>query len=142
MVSQADIRKERVEALSRMLEKIDSLKIEVEHVEPIVVRHRAVIWWNANRGPQNREYVSISTSSAVIDRITVNYIRHKLTKYDKLVLGLFNKAGQITGARRLHERVMSEIARVYPSLRDECERQMKARYSRDLNAITVWKSDD
>lgn len=141
MASQAEVRKRSISKLAAAIDKIDSLSIRVERVDLLVVRHQAVVWWNRHRARDN-DFVSLSARQSLIDRVVVNYIRHTYTKYDKLVLGVVGRPGQRTCSRRLHTRILAEIAAVYPSLSDECKRQIASRQSRDLETIRTWVHDD
>lgn len=142
VVSQADLRKERTEALARLLDQIDSTKIEIDRLDIQVVRHRAVVWWNTNRGHMSREFISPLATNEMIDRVTVNFIRHKMSNYDSVARTFMHKPGQTSAIRRWHVRVTDEIGKLYPSLRDECLRQIMARASRDTRSIRTWVHGD
>lgn len=51
-------------------------------------------------------------------RWTVNYVRHMLTNYDRLLLCVPDE-----GKAGLKVMVLDEIAETYPFLKEECERQ-------------------
>lgn len=80
---------------------------------------------------QFRDYdflpASQSSSKSFLDRITVNYIRHNLTKYEAM---LFNNCGKLARAETepiIRRRVFRAVADAYPDLRNECFEQMKRR---------------
>lgn len=57
-------------------------------------------------------------------RWEVNYIRHILTKYDDLLEIGYRKIGNSEGQKIIIEAIYKKIAEQYPSLKDECERQL------------------
>lgn len=57
------------------------------------------------------------------ERWAVNYIRHKLTKYEKSLYDIKGKVGVNEEYLRYRAAVLDEIARCYPFLANECERQ-------------------
>lgn len=59
-----------------------------------------------------------------LDRITVNYLRHNLSQYDDELAELFGKVGTEEAYKILNKRIYSEIAKAYPNLRAECEKQL------------------
>lgn len=60
-------------------------------------------------------------------RWQVNYLRHVLTDYDRLLDDLHGRTGRQEAERLLRGRVYQAIAAAYPSLRGECHRQLAAR---------------
>lgn len=69
-------------------------------------------------------YASVNSDSSFLQRIQVNYIRHNLTQYDEYVDDLYRRVGKHEAYRLLKNRTLSEIAKVYPHLYDECNNQM------------------
>lgn len=55
-----------------------------------------------------------------IKRITVNWIRHNLFSYD----GTLDAIGDPEIRFNFKKRVLGRIARIYPELKDECQRQV------------------
>jgi hypothetical protein len=58
----------------------------------------------------------------VLERITVNYIRHNLTEYETHLKKVAGQAGRV-----VRRRVYDEIAAQYPEYAEECKRQMRDR---------------
>ena len=105
----------------------------------------AVRWWNSRKRENgtwaNHRRVTLVSDQDILDRVTVNFIRHNLTEYDTLVAQFVGKPGQITTARRLRSRVLAAIGLAYPTLADECKRQADDRYSRDENRMRQWRKN-
>jgi hypothetical protein len=57
-------------------------------------------------------------------RITVNYLRHNLSSYDRRLDDLFGKVGKAEAYLVLNRKIYTSIAETYPDLAEECERQM------------------
>lgn len=70
-----------------------------------------------------------------LDRICVNHLRHRLTKYDSHLNNTRGKVGSTDANLTLKRRVLAEIARVYPFFAEECDRQAKTAQEQHL-----WKS--
>ena len=66
----------------------------------------------------------ISASDETVARWVVNYIRHRLTKYDKKLRSFSGKTGKDEVYIMLRNSLLQRIAEVYPKYADECIRQM------------------
>lgn len=66
----------------------------------------------------------IDSDDDFLNRITVNYIRHNLTKYDKTVNSLFSKVGKSEVYKRFNIKIYNEISKVYPEYKNECKKQL------------------
>lgn len=58
-------------------------------------------------------------------RWAVNFIRHNLVEYDYDLACMKNKTGISSIYYEFQHEILKQIMRVYPELKDECERQMK-----------------
>lgn len=67
-----------------------------------------------------------SADQDTIDRWVVNYIRHKLTKYDKKTPYFEGKTGKDEAYILFQNILMDRIAEAYPKYREECECQKKS----------------
>lgn len=70
---------------------------------------------------------SPSDDSRFLERITVNYIRHRLTQYDDLLENTHGKLAKQEAIKIIQRRVFVAIADTYPHYREECKRQCVAR---------------
>jgi hypothetical protein len=61
-------------------------------------------------------------------RITVNYLRHHLTAYDTHLEQVAGQIGVRQAGNVIRRRMYDEVAKAYPELAEECQRQMQARY--------------
>lgn len=88
-------------------------------------RHQAVdhynnLWWSRGR---DDKWASLDAHPAFLDRITVNFLRHATSRYEQLLETIYGKVGVAEARRRIRHRVLDGIAKVYPELAAECERQ-------------------
>jgi hypothetical protein len=74
-----------------------------------------------------RDRASVHSDKDFLDRITVNYIRHELSVYDEKIDDLFGKIGKHEAFELLNQKIYTEIGRVFPRLRKEARRQLKAK---------------
>jgi hypothetical protein len=75
-------------------------------------------------------FVALPTDSPdFLNRITVNYLRHQLTSYEHELDNIFGKVGISEGRTRIRAKVYKAIAKAYPQLADECNRQREKRES-------------
>ena len=68
---------------------------------------------------------------AFLERITVNYIRHTLTTYDRHLESVAGKVGVREAVAVMRDRVYGAVADTYPQYRAECNRQLERRKEQD-----------
>ncbi|MCW3051660.1 MAG: hypothetical protein JWN14_830 [Chthonomonadales bacterium] len=68
------------------------------------------------------------SDSAFLQRITVNYLRHRLSRYDHELERLFGKVGIRDAYAQLNAKVYLAITEAYPALGAECNRQMERKF--------------
>lgn len=73
------------------------------------------------------EPASIDSDPAFLERICVNFLRHRMTKYDRYLDELYKKVGKSEGIEMVRQRVYKAIGDAYPWLTAECERQLARR---------------
>ena len=62
-----------------------------------------------------------------LERITVNYVRHRLTSYDRNLERVAGQIGVALAITAIRKRIYAAIAETYPHLAPECERQLARR---------------
>ena len=65
-----------------------------------------------------------SVDKGTLVRWQVNYVRHNLCNYDHNLYMLAGKIDKASNYRNLKNETLKKIAEVYPSLKEECYRQM------------------
>lgn len=68
-------------------------------------------------------YITTQAPKEVLDRITVNYIRHQLTDYDDTLYLSQHMTGKHSFYRKYRNNVLDAIANAYPTYAAECENQ-------------------
>ncbi len=130
--AQAGIAKRKIAAAKAVATKtanlmaaIDAMPITVERLGLTNIKRQAIDSYN--RRSRGDSLATNSDDPAFLDRITLNFIRHELTEYDLALLEVARKTGVALAVTRIRRRVYSAIAQAYPSLSDECERQVEER---------------
>jgi hypothetical protein len=84
----------------------------------------------AKQGRAERQ--SFGESAAAFERrVVVNYVRHRLTSYDRALEQTARRVGATAARERIRQRVYEAIATAYPPLAGECRRQMRHRHVPD-----------
>ncbi|MGW1803822.1 hypothetical protein [Streptomyces sp. NPDC002078] len=123
----------RREVLARIAaEPIDVPRLTARRLAELAVEHR-------NRQGRERVYerrrqapepaTAPPTDPHTLDRWKVDYLRHRLTRYDELLDGLRGSTGRAAAEELLRRRFYAAIAEAYPDLAQECERQAGERQS-------------
>lgn len=83
---------------------------------------------NADRiAAGTREPASTSCEAGFLHRISVNYLRHRASRYDRMLNEIAGLPGVRDAYLVLFERMMLAIAARYPELAAECQRQLERR---------------
>jgi hypothetical protein len=110
--------------IAKLMAQIEAMPVTVQRYKLAQVRRMAIESYN------ERNFYTCATKNddpLFLDRITVNFIRHELTEYDTALWEVAGKTGVVLAVAEIRRRVYSVIAQAYPELKDECERQIKAR---------------
>ncbi|WP_146070471.1 hypothetical protein [Arthrobacter sp. 08Y14] len=86
------------------------------------MQDKAIAHFNS-RLRRSQSPASRNTSKARLDRLTVNYLRHKQTSYEEELKEFKGVVGVGEAYLVVRNRILDLIADTYPQLRDECERQ-------------------
>lgn len=121
---------------NEVLEWVDGLEIQIRAFDsPAALTAAAVAHYNDlwlgrawERGDQSLtdKHATSDDSPEFLDRITVNFLRHECSEYERLLVRLFGSAGASEARSRLKSRILNEIAEVYPWLSGEADRQWMA----------------
>jgi hypothetical protein len=119
----------------RMRQDIAQSLITVARLEADEVRRRAINHYNVRqidrgikRGDWDWREATEESDPAFLERITVNYIRHQLTRYEGYLDEVWGKVGVDEAKRLISQRVFAAIAEAYPHLAEECDRQFNHRF--------------
>ncbi|WP_406446314.1 hypothetical protein OHB14_44855 [Streptomyces sp. NBC_01613] len=129
--AKASAQRRRREVLARIAaEPIEVPRLTTPRLAALAVEHR-------NRRDEERAYerwthvpdpaTVESVDPAALARWKVNYLRHRLTRYDDLLDELFGSTGRSAAEQLLRRRVYMAISEAYPDLARECERQLRER---------------
>lgn len=103
-------------------------RIEIHIDDDRNIRINAIESYNDFHIMRNHaEYEPALTTSdpRFLQRIMVNYARHNLTRYDDHINELYRKVGKKEAYRLLKKKTLIGIGKRYPSLREECRRQIQ-----------------
>jgi hypothetical protein len=110
---------------ANLMAAIEAMPVEVKQLRFVDVKRLAIDSYNMrSRGDS---FATNVDDPAFLDRITVNFIRHELSKYDTALWEVAGKTGVAHAVVKIRRRVYSAIAQAYPALSAECERQIEAR---------------
>ncbi|MEU6377906.1 hypothetical protein [Streptomyces sp. NPDC046909] len=129
--AKAAAQRRRREVLARIAaEPVDVPRLAPPRLAAAAVAHR-------NRRDQERAYerwghapdpaTVDSAEPGALVRWKVNYLRHRLTRYDELLDGLHGSTGRAAAEELLRRRIYAAISEAYPDLAQECERQLSER---------------
>ncbi len=108
----------------KMLQKISTLPIEIKKVNDVTsLAIKSYNQWNAQKESSLEFVTRESVSQEFLARISVNYIRHNLTKYDNNIQLLCGKIAKQEAYDLERFLVFTEIAKTYPEFANECRRQ-------------------
>jgi hypothetical protein len=82
-------------------------------------------YW-AWRDDAGAKWASVHDSEELLQKIAVNYVRHKLRDYESRLLQAFGRAGREEAAAVIRDKILDAIGIVYPWLSEECDRQKGA----------------
>jgi hypothetical protein len=100
-----------------LLEAIAGMEVSVEKVRG--VERLAIASYEAFR----ETVVEKDAPRSFLDRITVNFIRHNLTRYDVLLWQAAGKPGAEQAREAIRRRIFDAIGPGYPRYAEECDRQ-------------------
>jgi hypothetical protein len=103
-----------------LLRLVAADQVPIPRLAPDVLADRAV------RHSDAREAVNAGkVNGNTLNRWKVNYLRYELIRFDATIEGLFGQAGRAAAEKLMRRRTLETIARTYPDLHDECQRQLR-----------------
>lgn len=117
---------DRIQAL---LEAIESMAITLEYVRETDLMKMAWQKWEERnaRGVAERRDPRREGLDRFEKRVAVNFVRHNLTTYDTALDETAARVGATAARERIRQKIYKAIENAYPTLHDECVRQMKRR---------------
>jgi hypothetical protein len=118
--------------------KIEKTLKEYENFNIVVKKEKGVVLKAINSYNDfnfENPIAHVNSDETFLQRITVNYIRHNLTKYDNVIESLFSKVGRGEVYRSLNIKIYEEISNIYPEYKNECKNQL----NKKLEELK-WKS--
>ena len=120
--------------LAKAIEEIHVKQVSFEKVTLDALRAKQ--YWYMATGQDDMSVQG--ADSRTVERWTVNYIRHRLTEYDSFLFSAKGKTG-ISFAYPLYRKaVLEKIAEVYPSLEEECQRQISRNETENEHNDVQW----
>lgn len=117
----------RREVLARIAaEPIDVPRLAPDRLATLAVEYRnrldeeRTLW---RRGHVPTPATVDGAQPGVLDRWKVDYLRHRLIRYDDVLAELRGRTGRAAAEELLGRRIYAAIAETYPDLARECERQ-------------------
>lgn len=107
----------------KLFEYIRSIDIVIPKLDKKVLYKKAINHYNylwLSRGRDDK-YASIDSDEKFLGRITVNMLRHEFSCYEEELYEIAGSVGVAEGYYLLRDKVQTEIAKVYPYLKDYCE---------------------
>ena len=108
----------------KLLTVIDSLEIKVECKERNQLIKESVDSYNNRRRDNDFNEIN-EIDQDTLERLMVNYIRHRLTSYEKHLDTIFSKVGKNEAYLLLNKKIYNSISEIYPYLKEECIVQME-----------------
>lgn len=112
---------------TQLLTAIEALQIRVPQIASETLTARACDHYNALQLDRERwEALPATPESDIrfLERITVNYLRHALTSYERQLARVFGKVGVREAYQVINRKVYDAISAAYPQLKAECARQL------------------
>lgn len=107
-----------------LMDIIEKSAVTINKMDLDAVKFAAVNDYNhLHIGEERFHFATVNSEPSFLDRVVVNYLRHKQTNYDNGLKIIARKTGKEQAYALLKNKVLTEISRAYPSLQEECIRQ-------------------
>ena len=128
-------KRKKASKIERLLDAIEAMTITVTTLTATQVVANAIRDYNSKqrdrairRGDYDWADASLDSDPLFLERITVNYIRHELSQYDRVLQTTAGKTGADRARVAINKRVYAVIAATYPQFADECARQLARKF--------------
>jgi hypothetical protein len=108
----------------QLLEIIAARPVRVPMYEPDELRRRAINHYNGRLRDPDEQPATVGSDRAFLERIEVNFLRHRCTGYERSLAAVAGKIGVRDAEDAIRRKVYAAIGEAYPALRDECDRQL------------------
>lgn len=110
----------------RLFAEIASWRANIRKIPLSKARTDAIEYynhWSLFHGSD--KHASLDSDQGLLDRITVNYLRHNLSNYEPGLSKLFNRVGMAEAYKTWKIKILEVIAEIYPELAHEVKRQIE-----------------
>ncbi len=121
--------------LKKLKQYIDNMDIKVPVIDLKKLFRKACQHHNHQKNQMQYSFPSIYadfipanlkySDENFLFRISVNYLRHQLTRYENELKKIVGKTGASEGYIEIKRKVLDAIAQAYPDLAEECQRQQE-----------------
>jgi len=83
------------------------------------------------------DFATINSGKGFLYRITVNFLRHRCSPYERRLTEIAGKVGTKEAYILLNQNIFKKIAELYPELNGECDIQLKEKIRRHNEAGNI-----
>lgn len=126
-VPRRDAAKKSLETKAKKLQAyIDGLVVEVPWMDEASLIQKAVKHFNDSPRSERGDFnlADVNSDPAFLQRICVNFLRHAMTDYEERLNEVHGRVGGRDAYVEIKLKVLEAIGEKYPSLSQECDRQM------------------
>lgn len=121
-------RRRRREVLARIVaEPVGVPRLAADKLAALAVEHRNARYEGQALGRWDPPATVDGADPGTLQRWKVDYLRHRLTRYDDLLDEWYGSTGRAAADELLRHRVYAAIAEAYPDLAQECEQRIRER---------------
>jgi hypothetical protein len=118
----------------RLWDYLDELEITVPVMSlPLLTEQACAHYndWQSVRERWDAQEATPASNPSFLERISVNYLRHRLSAYEQELARLFGKVGVREAYLEVNDMVYEAIATAYPTLAAECARQLQTKHDHE-----------
>jgi len=109
-----------------LMEAANRLQMRVPSLGPDKLIKRAVNAYNDRQDYRGGfRYASVQCDPEFLNRITVNFLRHECSSYERQLEQTYGKIGVRDAYGVINAKIYAAISAAYPELAGECERQLR-----------------